>query len=56
MKAKNREINIFNMSLLDILTGALGAFLFLMLGMMPAYVKQRSGGCGPPPGQADSTP
>jgi hypothetical protein len=42
MKAKNREINIVNMSLLDILTGALGAFLFLMLGMMPAYIKQHA--------------
>jgi len=39
MRAKNREINIFNMSLLDILTGMLGAFLFLMLGLLPYYAK-----------------
>ena len=39
MRARNREINIFNMSLLDILTGMLGAFLFLMLGMLPYYAK-----------------
>jgi hypothetical protein len=31
MKPKNKEVNIFNMSLLDILCGALGAFCFLML-------------------------
>src|SRR4051812_40465702 len=43
MRAKNREINIFNMSLLDILTGMLGAFLFLMLGMVPYYSKVLSG-------------
>ena len=49
MKAKNREINIFNMSLLDILTGALGAFLFLMLGMMPAYVKAHRAASEPQP-------
>jgi hypothetical protein len=39
VKIPKREINIFNMSLLDILTGALGAFLFLMIGMIPAYTK-----------------
>ena len=39
MRAKNREINIFNISLLDILTGMLGAFLFLMLGLVPYYSK-----------------
>ncbi len=37
MKARNREINIFNMSLLDILCGALGAFCFLMLSLLPYY-------------------
>jgi hypothetical protein len=31
MKPKNKEVNIFNMSLLDILCGALGAFCFMML-------------------------
>ena len=43
MRAKNREINIFNISLLDVLTGMLGAFLFLMLGLVPYYSKQISG-------------
>jgi hypothetical protein len=37
MKARNREINIFNMSLLDILCGALGAFCFMMLVLFPYY-------------------
>lgn len=42
MRARNREINIFNMSLLDILTGMLGAFLFLMIGLVPYYAKVMS--------------
>jgi hypothetical protein len=37
MKAGNREINIFNMSLLDVLCGALGAFCFLTLSLFPFY-------------------
>src|SRR5579871_4389144 len=37
MKPRNREINIFNMSLLDILCGALGTFCFLMLVLFPYY-------------------
>jgi hypothetical protein len=41
VRAKNREINIFNMSLLDVLSGALGAFLFLMLAMIPAYMDKQ---------------
>src|SRR5919202_5362311 len=39
MKPRNREVNIFNMSLLDILCGALGAFCFLMLALFPYYAK-----------------
>ncbi|HKV53285.1 MAG TPA: hypothetical protein VJN94_01470 [Candidatus Binataceae bacterium] len=35
MKRANREISIFSMSLVDILTGALGAFCFMMLALMP---------------------
>ena len=42
MRSRNREVNIFNMSLLDILTGMMGAFLFLMLGMVPYYSKVKS--------------
>ena len=37
MKARNREVNIFNMSLLDILCGALGAFCFMMLALFPYW-------------------
>ena len=37
MKSRNREVKIFNMSLLDILCGALGAFCFLMLALFPYY-------------------
>ena len=37
MKSRNREVNIFNMSLLDILCGALGAFCFLMLVLFPYW-------------------
>jgi hypothetical protein len=37
VKARNREVNIFNMSLLDILCGALGAFCFLMLVLFPYW-------------------
>lgn len=37
MKPRNREVNIFNMSLLDILCGALGAFCFMMLVLFPFW-------------------
>ncbi|HEY7001635.1 MAG TPA: hypothetical protein VH330_07825 [Candidatus Udaeobacter sp.] len=37
MRTRSREINIFNMSLLDILCGALGAFCFMMLVLLPYY-------------------
>lgn len=37
MRARSREVNIFNMSLLDILCGALGAFCFMMLVLLPYY-------------------
>jgi hypothetical protein len=39
MRARNREVNIFNMSLLDILCGALGAFCFMMLSLFPYQAK-----------------
>jgi hypothetical protein len=42
MKPRNREINIFNMSLLDILCGALGAFCFMMLTLFPFYTRAKS--------------
>src|SRR5437868_10139202 len=37
MRARRREVNIFNMSLLDILCGALGAFCFMTLVLLPYY-------------------
>jgi predicted metal-dependent enzyme (double-stranded beta helix superfamily) len=37
MRARRREINIFNMSLLDILCGALGAFCCMLLVALPYY-------------------
>lgn len=48
MKRRSREINIFNMSLLDILCGALGAFCFMMLTLFPYYTraKAQQGGGG----------
>lgn len=41
MRPRNREVNIFNMSLLDILCGALGAFCFLMLALFPDHAKAK---------------
>jgi len=43
VKPRNREVNIFNMSLLDILCGALGAFCFLTIAVMPYYGKTAGG-------------
>ncbi|MGD9942247.1 MAG: hypothetical protein AB7L76_01645 [Burkholderiaceae bacterium] len=37
MKPRNREINIFNLSMLDVICGALGAFLILFLVAAPYY-------------------
>ncbi len=42
MKPRNREVNIFNMSVLDLLTGALGAFCFLTLALFPYYFKAKN--------------
>jgi hypothetical protein len=52
MKPRNREINIFNMSLLDILCGALGTFCFLMLVLFPFYSQDKGTAKAPdvPPG------
>ncbi|MFN8057891.1 MAG: hypothetical protein U0Q12_01915 [Vicinamibacterales bacterium] len=44
MKPRKREVEIFNMSLLDILCGALGAFCFMMLALFPDYVHARKAG------------
>lgn len=42
MKPRNREVSIFNMSVLDLLTGALGAFCFLTLALFPYYYRAQN--------------
>lgn len=37
MKRRNREINIFNLSMLDVISGAMGAFLIMMVILLPYY-------------------
>jgi hypothetical protein len=41
MRGRSREVNIFNMSLLDILCGALRAFCFLMLTLFPDHIRAK---------------
>jgi hypothetical protein len=55
MKPRNREINIFNMSLLDVLCGALGAFCFMMLVLFPYYSQDKGTAKAPevPPAGVD---
>ena len=40
MKPRNREINIFNLSMLDVICGSLGAFVIIMIILMPYYKKE----------------
>lgn len=40
MKPRNREINIFSLSMLDVISGALGAFLIIMIVLFPYYKKE----------------
>ncbi len=40
MKRRDRSINIFNLSMLDVISGALGAFLIIMIILMPYYEKE----------------
>lgn len=39
MRRRTREIQIFNLSMLDVISGALGAFLFLVAILLPFYQK-----------------
>ena len=39
MKPRNREINIFNLSMMDVISGALGAFLIIVIILFPYYRK-----------------
>ncbi len=40
MKPRNREINIFNLSMMDVISGALGAFLIIVIILFPYYKKE----------------
>lgn len=44
MRRRDREINIFNIAFLDVITGAMGAFILLVLLLAPYYT-----GPNPPP-------
>ncbi len=44
MKPKNREVNIFNLSMLDVISGALGAILMVMIVLFPFYGRETSAG------------
>ncbi len=39
MRTKQRELNIFNLSFLDVIAGAMGAFLIVMVVLIPYYKK-----------------
>ncbi len=39
MRRRNRDINVFNLSMLDVISGALGAFLLLVAVLIPWYKK-----------------
>ena len=39
MKSRNRDIDVFNISMLDVLSGALGAFMIVMIVLLPHYDK-----------------
>ena len=41
MRARNREFNILNMSFLDVICGAMGAFLIIMVILMPYYKQDK---------------
>lgn len=40
MRRRNRDINIFNLSMLDVICGAMGAFLIIMIILLPYYKKE----------------
>ena len=41
MKPRNREINIFNLSMLDVISGAMAAFLIIVVILLPYYKKEK---------------
>jgi len=40
MKRHNRDINVFNLSMLDVISGGMGAFLMIMVILLPYYKKE----------------
>ena len=40
MKPRNREVNIFNMSMLDVISSALGAILIVMVVLFPTTTRR----------------
>lgn len=40
MKRRSREISIFNLSMLDVISGAMAAFLIIMVVLLPYYKKE----------------
>ena len=40
MRKRNREINIFSMSALDLFASGMGAFILIMLILMPYYLNK----------------
>jgi hypothetical protein len=40
VRARNRDISIFNLSMLDVITGAMAAFLIIMVVLLPYYRKE----------------
>lgn len=40
MRARNRDISIFNLSMLDVISGAMAAFLIIMVVLLPYYRKE----------------
>lgn len=40
MKRRSREINVFNLSMLDVILGAMAAFLIIMVVLLPYYRKE----------------
>lgn len=40
MRRRNREINVFNLSMLDVILGAMAAFLIIMVVLLPYYKRE----------------
>lgn len=54
MRRKDRELNIFSMSALDLFASALGAFILITLILLPYYLQE--GAAAEPPPQECPTP